>query len=63
MTNMKKYRNEFARSTHKFKEDIEVLAKENSRMKEKLLDMQCRSMKNNLVFTGFHEQLEEDCEA
>jgi hypothetical protein len=30
-------------------------------MKEKLVDMQCRTMKYNLIFTGMDEQADENC--
>jgi predicted nucleotidyltransferase len=37
-------------------EDMNKLEEENSKMKEGLLDVQCRSMKNKLIFTGLSEQ-------
>jgi hypothetical protein len=37
-------------------EDMKKLEEENSKLKEGLLDVQCRSMKNNLIFTGLSEQ-------
>ena len=42
-------------------EDMKKL-EENSNLKEGLLDVQCRSMKNNLIFTGLSEQEGENCE-
>jgi predicted nuclease with TOPRIM domain len=36
----------------KMTEDMKKLEEENSKLKEGLLDVQCRSMKNNLIFTG-----------
>lgn len=44
------------------KDKIDTLAVENESLKSRLVDMQCRQMKNNLIFTGLHEQTEEDCE-
>jgi hypothetical protein len=32
------------------------------KIEEGLLDVQCRSMKNNLIFTGLSEQEGENCE-
>jgi hypothetical protein len=41
-------------------ENMKKLEEENSKLKEGLLGVQCRSMKNNLIFTGLSEQ--ERCE-
>jgi hypothetical protein len=41
---------------------MKKLEEENSKLKEGLLDVQCRSMKNNLIFTGLSEQEGENCE-
>lgn len=41
---------------------IKSIQDEKAGIQEKLLDMQCRSMKNNLIFTGLHEQWDENCE-
>lgn len=41
---------------------VKSIQDENASLQEKLLDMQCRSMKNNLVFTGLLEQRDENCE-
>ena len=49
-------------SNASMKEDIQKLKEENDRLKGKLLDMQCRSMKNNLIFNGLLEQPDENCE-
>jgi hypothetical protein len=46
----------------KMTEDMKKLVEENSKLKEGLLDVQCRSMKNNLIFTGLSEQGGENCE-
>jgi hypothetical protein len=46
----------------KMAEDMKKLEEENSNLKEGLLDAQCRSMKNNLIFTGLSEQEGENCE-
>lgn len=46
----------------KMTEDMKKLEEENSKLKEGLLDVQCRSMKNNLIFTGLSEQEGENCE-
>ena len=43
-------------------EDMKKLVEENSKLKEGLLDVKCRSMKNNLIFTGLSEQEGENCE-
>jgi hypothetical protein len=42
--------------------EIKKIETENVKMKEKLVDMQCRTMKYNLIFTGLDEQADENCE-
>ena len=34
---------------------VEVVQRENKQLKETLLDVQCRSMRNNLIFSGILE--------
>ena len=42
--------------------EIKKIETENVKMKEKLVDMQCRTMKYNLIFTGLDGQDDENCE-
>ncbi|CAG2184797.1 unnamed protein product [Mytilus edulis] len=44
------------------KDELRKLESYNEKLKGKLLDMQCRSMKYNLIFTGLQEQRDENCE-
>ena len=44
-------------------EGMTKLSEDNKRMKESILDMQSRSMRDNLVFSGLPERAEEDPEA
>ncbi|CAG2227463.1 unnamed protein product [Mytilus edulis] len=44
------------------KSTLSGIREENEDLKETVLDLKCRSMKNNLVFTGLHEIQEEDTE-
>ena len=53
-------------STKKFdmssvKADIESLKLQNKELKEKMLEMRCRSMKYNLIFSGIPEESYENC--
>jgi len=43
-------------------EDINRLTEENAKLNDKLIDLRCRSMKYNLLFTGIKENEDEDCE-
>ncbi|CAG2205782.1 unnamed protein product [Mytilus edulis] len=47
---------------HEIKSTLSDIREENEELKDTVLDLQCRSMKNNLVFTGLHEIQEEDTE-
>ena len=44
-------------------EDLKAFKLERDEMKSTLLDLRCRSMKNNLVFTGLREAAGEETEA
>jgi hypothetical protein len=44
-------------------EDLKAFKLERDEMKSTLLDLRCRSMKNNLVFTGLRETAGEETEA
>jgi hypothetical protein len=41
---------------------IKTLTADIHDLKSKVLDLQCRSMKNNLVFTGLYQSQSENCE-
>ena len=42
--------------------ELDKINKENKTLRETLLDVQCRSMRDNLIFTGIPEKTEEDPE-
>jgi len=42
-------------------DEIKKIEIENVKLKEKLFDMQCRTVKYNLIFTGLDEQADENC--
>ncbi|CAG2213346.1 unnamed protein product [Mytilus edulis] len=44
------------------KDELRKLESYDEKLKGKLLDIQCRSMKYNLIFTGLQEQRDENCE-
>ncbi|CAG2187613.1 unnamed protein product [Mytilus edulis] len=44
------------------KEKIDNLEEDKCMLNDKLIDMQCRSMKYNLIFSGIEEHRDEDCE-
>ena len=48
---------------HSLQEEIKSFRLEREEMKETILDLRCRSMKNNLIFTGLVETRREDTEA
>lgn len=41
---------------------VHTISSENKNLKETILDIQCRSMRNNLIFTGITEQTQENPE-
>lgn len=49
-------------SVSKLTTDMETVKNENKLMKESILDLQSRSMRDNLVFSGITEQPQEDQE-
>ena len=59
---MHKERKEFLERQDTMKEELDTLQRENGKLNERLIDMQCRSMKYNLIFSGIPESEYEDSE-
>ena len=59
---MHKERKEFLERQDTMKEELDTLQTENGKLNERLIDMQCRSMKYNLIFSGIPESEYEDSE-
>ncbi|CAG2250846.1 unnamed protein product [Mytilus edulis] len=65
-TAMSKAVNDFEDMSHELKQEIKVsineVKEENYELKDTIIDLQCRSMKNNLIFTGLREPENENTE-
>ncbi|CAG2211114.1 unnamed protein product [Mytilus edulis] len=65
-TAMSKAVNDFEDMSHELKQEIKVsineVKEENDELKDTIIDLQCRSMKNNLIFTGLREPENENTE-
>ena len=51
-----------AKDNGNIRRDIELLRKEREELRAAVTDLQCRSMKNNLIFSGLAENMYENTE-
>ncbi|VDI38254.1 Hypothetical predicted protein [Mytilus galloprovincialis] len=59
---LQRERTDFENRQENMKEKIDNLEEDKCMLNDKLIDMQCRSMKYNLIFSGIEEHRDEDCE-
>ncbi|CAG2208866.1 unnamed protein product [Mytilus edulis] len=59
---LQRERTDFENRQENMKEKIDNLEEDKCILNDKLIDIQCRSMKYNLIFSGIEEHRDEDCE-